>query len=114
MITSILIGAALHINQPKSLDINKLAYAVRMQGTHDCSSKNSSARYHNCYGIMAKRGSYQTFKTNEESTKRFKEIWLKHYMVFPTLKQATKWSSPRAAKTWLKNVTYYYERGQTN
>lgn len=99
-------------------NLDKLAYAVRMAETHDC-SKGYGKSYNNCYGIRnggtapcEKVGINRMciYDTPEESTEAFKIIWAKVYgLHFPTLADAKKWSGGGGAN-WLKNVKYYYNK----
>lgn len=44
----------------------------------------------------------------EESYEAFVIIWEKWYKTLPTLRQAGIWTGADHAKTWRKNVLYYY------
>lgn len=56
--------------------------------------------------------SWKVYKTKEASYKDFKEIWSKYYKVFPTIKEAKKWTgeSDAKARIWLNNVITTYNK----
>lgn len=97
--------------QPEgAVDIDKLAYAVAVAETSNCTAGTALSR-NNCHGIMqwnnGKR-SPRTFASHEESFEAFKELWLSKYCnCFPTVELARKYSGG-TGHTWLKRVQYAY------
>lgn len=104
-------------DQKGQLDLDKLAYAVAMAETGNCTEGMGVTR-NNCFGI--KNGSiapcekksannFCIYNAPSESYAAFRAIWLKGYGgKFPTLKAADVWTGGDAPHTWLKNVTHYY------
>lgn len=97
-----------------SVDLNKLAYAVGMYETSQCTNPNSptaNAR-NNCHGIMMRTDdggrTLRTFASTADSAAAFKAIWKGSYGGFPTLAQARTYSGDEMACTWLKNVNRFY------
>lgn len=98
-------------------DLDKLAYAVAMQETKDCTLGNSAER-NNCFWIMTwKRGfrEYKRFETKEDSYKDFKRIWTTKWYIewnwgLPTIEDAIVYSWNDRAKIWLNNVLYFYNK----
>ena len=93
-------------------DIDKIAYAIAMAETGDCTTGMGKTKK-NCFGIMHWPGGVRTGKTyatKEDSYADFKRIWQKHYGGFPTRSMAVKWTGNDNPDQWLANVTkYYYE-----
>lgn len=97
-------------------DINKLAYAVAMSETNNC-TKWYGKIYNNCFWIKnwntapckkIGRNRMCIYDNPEESYEAFVIIWEKWYKTLPTLRQAGIWTGVDHAKTWRKNVLYYY------
>jgi hypothetical protein len=97
-------------------DIDKLAYAVAMAETHNC-TEGYGLEYNNCMGIKngntapctkIGRNRMCIYERPEDSYAAFKKIWSKWYDGLPTLKKAQKWSGNDRAQTWLRNVNHYY------
>ncbi len=96
---------------PKSVDLEKLATAVALHETHDCTDTTGAALVHNAVGIMTWKDGHRHFKaytTCAESKEDFKRLWAKSYHTFPTLALAERYTGTDRAETWLKNVTYFY------
>lgn len=95
------------------VDMDKLAYAVGMYETTQCTNPNSptaNAR-NNCHGIMTYVNGKRTprsFASTADSAAYFKTIWQKLYGGFPTLAQARTYSGNDRACTWLKQVHRFY------
>ena len=100
----------------EGVDIDKLAYAVAMQETHDC-TKGYGAQYNNCFGL--KNGSIVPcetgnsrmciFGSKEEAYGAFKKVWLEGYgNRFPTKADAVAWSGNDRSDIWLNNVKKFY------
>jgi hypothetical protein len=99
------------------IDIDKLAYAVSMAETHNC-TKGYGLSVNNCFGI--KNGSIAPcenqlkdrtciYEKPEESYIAFKKIWTKGYGGrFPTIEDANAWVGKSGRYKWLENVSYYY------
>lgn len=104
-------------NLNSGVDIDKLAKAVRIHETADC-TKGYGAMYNNCYGI--KNGSIAPceeegqnrmciYKTPEASTEAFKKIWLQGYGDrFPTREDAMAWAGNDRVDAWYNNVQKLY------
>jgi hypothetical protein len=102
----------------KELDIKKLAYAVAVAETWDC-TKGYWKTHSNCHWIK-KGNTYPcttrpwskmcVFKDKAESYKAFEIIWMKWYKTFPTHRQAVLWSGNDSSSTWLKHVRIAYAR----
>jgi len=96
----------------EALDLDKLAYAVAMAETKDCTT--GTGKYNNCHGIMAwdaQGNRYpRRFNSKEESYEYFKKLWVKNYGGFPTISQAVSYVGNDSPGTWLYNVTYYYNK----
>jgi hypothetical protein len=92
------------------LDLDRLAYAVAIAETGGC-KKGSAISHNNCFGIITWKYGKRRFKyysNKEESYKDFKRIWSKYYKVYPTIKEAVKWTGNDRASIWLNNVSKYY------
>ncbi len=102
-----------------NVDMDKLAYAIRMAETGDC-TKGYGLEYNNCYGI--KNGSIAPceeigrnrmcmYKKPEDSTEAFKQIWIKGYGgQFPSYKAAQVWTGSSNPQAWINNVSFYYNK----
>lgn len=99
-----------------AVNISKLAYAVAMAETHDC-TLGYGEMYNNCFGI--KRGSIVPcetgqnnmciFGSKDEAYAAFREIWTKGYGgEFPSYRAAQVWTGNDSPDTWLENVKHYY------
>lgn len=95
------------IHTTKALDYDRLAYAVAMTETANC-TKGVGKSLSNCFGIRSGKG-YKRYNSPEESYADFKRIWKKYYKRYPDMKLARKYCPPNAAK-WLKTVNYYYSK----
>lgn len=98
------------------VDIDKLAYAVAMAETGDC-TKGYGAQYNNCFGL--KNGSIVPcetgtnrmciFSSKEEAYNAFKKVWLEGYGDrFPTMEDAEVWTGGDRKDTWLNAVKKFY------
>jgi len=75
-------------------DLDKLAWAVAMHETKDCTLGNSATR-NNCFGIMTWVNwprEYKTYETKEASYADFKRIWSSYYGGMPNYAKAKKYS----------------------
>ena len=97
-------------------DINKLAYAVAMQETKDC-TLGYGKTHNNCFWIKhwntvpcpgVPKMAMCKFKTKEESYEAFKIIWQKWYGELPNYEMAKRWSWDDRAWVWLYNVLHFY------
>jgi len=99
--------------EEKALDMQKLAYAVAMAETNDC-TKESGITKNNCFGIMEWDENGKRYikyhNSKEESYADFIDIWSRLYKVYPTIAEAKRWTGDDNAKTWLKNVNFYYNK----
>ena len=99
-----------------NVDIDKLAYAVAMAETGDC-TKGYGLQYNNCFGL--KNGSIVPcetganrmciFESKEEAYEAFKKVWLEGYGErFPTTADADAWTGKDRRDTWLNAVKQFY------
>lgn len=97
-------------------NINKLAYAVAMQETKDCTLWYAKT-HNNCFWIKhwntvpcpwVPKMAMCKFKTKEESYEAFKIIWIKWYWGLPNYEKAKRWSWDDRAGIWLNSVTWFY------
>jgi hypothetical protein len=98
-----------------TLDIKKLAYAVSVAETSNCTT-GTAISSNNCFGIMefpnGKRRP-KKFATKEESFAAFEDLWMRKYGGrFPTLADAQKYAGSEGSH-WLHTVTTVYNRQQT-
>lgn len=93
----------------KYVDIDKLAYAVAIAETGDCTASRGSALLNNCHGFKVK-GQFLAFDTKEESYDYFKKMWLKNYGDrFPTSYDARRYTAGTGER-WLNVVTTVYHK----
>lgn len=99
-------------------DIDKLAYAVAMSETHNC-TKWYWLQYNNCFWIKNwntapcdKIGNNRMciYNDPEESYIAFKKIWSTWYKIYPTRRIAERWTWKDNATNWLYNVWHYYNK----
>ncbi len=96
--------------KPLSVDLDKLSMAVAMTETHNCADTRGSALFNNCFGIK-KNGQFMHFQTPQQSHDYFKQLWVNGYGgTFPSYRAAQIYSGNDHPTTWLKNVTYYYNK----
>lgn len=102
--------------EPKWYDIDRLARAVAMAETGNC-TKGYWKTHFNCHGIKSgntypcpwtPKGKMCKFKDKEESFTAFKVIWMRWYKTLPTHAQAVRWTGADSSTTWRKHVLYYY------
>jgi len=94
----------------QAFDIDKLAYAVAMAESGDC-TKGAGAKRNNCFNIMRWDNgirSIRYYNTKEDSYKAFKELWTRAYGGYPTYTQAVKYTGNDNAKNWLNIINFYY------
>lgn len=100
-------------------DRNKLAKAIAIHETGNCTARVGAALKNNCFGFRA-NSTFYSFKSKEASYKKFHVLWAKSYGdKMPTIREATGWvcgwrwptgkdcpgGSPR---NWLASVTSLY------
>lgn len=96
-------------------DISKLAYAVAMAETADCTTGMGVSK-NNCFGIMEwpAWNNYQrtgkTYATKDEAYADFSRIWTSFYGEYPTYAMAVKWSGNDHPDNWLSIVNQYYHQ----
>lgn len=97
-------------------DLDKLAYAIAMAETKDCTLWYGK-EYNNCFGIKRWntvlceniwRNSMCIFETKQQSYEAFKKIWTTHYKSYPTYNLASIWTWNDSPIEWLNNVNFYY------
>jgi hypothetical protein len=97
----------------RNVDIDRLAYAVAVAETSNCTTGMGLSR-NNCFGIMHwKTGKREgvRYRTKEESFQAFKILWLTKYGDrFPTLSDAQRYSGG-PGESWLERVRIAYNRG---
>ncbi|MDB4978960.1 MAG: hypothetical protein JWM56_1146 [Candidatus Peribacteria bacterium] len=91
------------------VNIQKLAHAVAVAETSDCTTGTGRSHLNNCFGIRGKNG-FVKFASKEESYAYFEEMWLRKYCdCFPTLAHARRYSAEEGT-SWLHRVTVVYNR----
>lgn len=96
----------------EDFNISKLAYAIAMAETGDCTTGMGVTR-NNCFGIMTwKRGFREgkTYSSKDESYADFRRVWEKSYGGFPTRSMARKWTGNDSPSNWLSTVKLYYSK----
>ena len=88
------------------LDINRLAHAVAIAETGNCTT-GVGITHTNCFGIRY-GGKWQKYDSPDDSYTDFKRIWLKSYKTFPTLQQAARWTGNDRVVTWRNRVKLLY------
>ena len=98
--------------------LDKLAYAVAMQETKDC-TLGYWKTHNNCFWIKhwntvpcpwVPKMAMCKFKTKEESYRAFKIIWTKWYWELPNYEMAKRWSWDDRAWIWKYNVLHFYNK----
>jgi len=104
--------------EPKDYDIDRLARAVAMAETGNC-TKWYGKTYNNCFGIKSGRtapcpkigkSKMCIYEKPEDSYKAFKTIWAKWYAWKPNLKMAQRWTWHDNAVRWLYHVNLHYNK----
>ena len=99
-----------------TFNIDKLAYAVAMAETHNC-TKWYWKMYNNCFWIKnwntapcekIWKNRMCIYNSPKESYEAFKIIWGKWYKTFPSRTLASRWTWADRVDTWLQHVTHYY------
>ena len=102
----------------KVFDINRLAKAVAMAETANC-TKWYWATHNNCFGIKhwntapcpwVPKMAMCKYDTPEESYEAFKIIWTKWYWELPNYEMAKRWSWDDRTWTWRTNVLHFYNK----
>ncbi len=107
---------------PSTFDLDKLAKAVAIHETGNCTAKRGAALYKNCHGFRVS-GKFLRFNSTDESYAKFKKLWMKDYQQFPNLRLATAyvcgWNHLKKSGTvpcdggspssWLASVTKIYD-----
>ena len=102
-------------------DIDKLAKAVAIHETGDCTAKVGAATHNNCHGFR-RNDKFLIFKDKSESYEKFKNLWARDFEDFPTIRLATAyvcgWRHLREKgpvpcpggnpKSWLASVNSIY------
>lgn len=92
------------------VDLDKLAHAVAVAETEDCTTGTGVSR-NNCHGIFqcGPTGCEPVaFASKEDSTKAFKELWMRNYgNHFPTEEDARRYVDSDAVE-WYQTVTQVY------
>jgi len=93
----------------KNVDIERLAYAVAIAETSNCTAGTGKSR-NNCHGIKFKKGGFRVFESPEHSYDEFMAMWLRVYGDrFPTLADAKRYSGSEGTH-WLRTVTIAYNQ----
>jgi len=96
------------LNSDFSLNLEKLSAAVAAAETGGCRF-GYGATHNNCHGIKNfYTGEMIKFPDKKKSHAAFKKLWARKYKKFPNLRLAKIYTGNDRAKTWLKNVTNYY------
>jgi len=97
---------------PDGTDLEKLAKAVALHETNDCTKGNSAIIHKNAFGIRECYGGrcygFKTYRNCEESFLDFERIWSSYYNKFPDIELARKYSGNDRADSWLRNVKNFY------
>lgn len=100
-----------------AFDLDKLAYAVAMAETHNC-TKGYGITYKNCFGIKngntapcpkIGRNNMCIYDDPQQSYEAFKAIWVRWYGEYPTIEDARRWTGGNGVN-WLKNISFYYNQ----
>lgn len=100
----------LNLQEGNTLDLDKLAYAVAVAETGDC-TEGMGVTKNNCFGIMTWPNGVRTGKwypNKQASYEDFKRIWAKNYKRFPDFTLAHRWTGGDRVHTWLANVKRVY------
>jgi hypothetical protein len=92
-------------------DLDKLAKAVAIAETSDCTKGRTAVARNNCFGIMHWPNGVRTLKTyptKEASYKDFERVWSSYYGRFPDSRLAHKWTGGDRPDDWLRIVTSVY------
>jgi len=104
------INEALQNLLPKADPMDKLAMAVAMHETKNC-TLGVGATHLNCFGIRKWNGhqlDWARYNSKKEAYIDFKEIWGRMYgTTTPTLANARRWSGDDRAVAWHNNVTHF-------
>lgn len=104
------------IREKGSTPLDKLAYAVAMHETKDC-TLGWGLLYNNCMGVKKYRGGKlqpARYDSKTDAYIDFKNIWNRLYgSEIPTMKDAIKWSGNDRAEDWHKNVLWFIENAKT-
>ena len=112
------IGTEKVIKKQQVFNLDKLAYAVAMQETKDC-TLGYWKTHNNCFWIKhgntvpcpwVPKMAMCKFKTKEESYEAFKIIWTKWYWELPNYEMAKRWSGDDRAGIWKYNVLHFYNK----
>ena len=106
------------IDTKPDFDIDKLAKAVAMAETNNC-TKGYGKTYNNCFWIKSgktapcpKIGKSKMciYEKPEDSYEAFKKIWSKWYKTHPNLNSAQRWTGHDNAVRWLSHVNLHYNK----
>jgi len=104
------INEALKTLLPKEDKMQKLAMAVAMHETKNC-TLGVGATHNNCFGIRKWNGTkldWARYNSKEEAYIDFKEIWGRMYgTTIPTLANSIRWSGDDRAVAWHNNVLHF-------
>ncbi len=101
-------GVTLSTNS--KIDYDKLANSIAFAETGGCKDGTAKKR-NNCVGIMVWKHGQRSpayFASQQDSIEKAKEIWMKSYKVYPTLKEASIWTGSDHPARWLLAVDQYY------
>jgi len=98
--------------QAKNVDLEKLAHAVAVAETADC-TKGLGATKNNCHGIFGCVNGVcgpREFLSKEQSYQEFQKLWITKYGDrFPTIKDAQRYTYSDG-KQWLHTVRVVYQQ----
>mgnify|MGYP000316899234 CR=1 FL=1 len=96
----------------KKVDIKKLAHAVAVAETSNC-TRGTGVSLNNCHGITSCKGgkcSPRPFASTQESFQTFEKLWLEKYGDrFPTINDARRYTATDG-EWWLNTVKVAYGR----
>jgi len=100
------------IEENDVLDMDCLALGVATAETGNF-ARGAGVTKNNGFGIMSWPNGVRTLKTyatKQDSIDDFKRIWSKNYKVYPTYKEARRWTGNNAPVTWMRNVDATYNK----
>jgi hypothetical protein len=89
-------------------DLDRLAYAVAMHETANCTVW--TGKVNNCHGMLIRVNGKRVpivYKSKQESYEAFKKLWVRRYGGCPDMAKAIKYSGSDRPQEWLYNVNHY-------
>lgn len=92
-----------------TLDLDKLAYAVAVAETSNCTA-GIALTYNNCHGILKADHTPVAYASTQESFAAFKDLWSRLYVGYPDWDLAYRYTGGDDTQIWLDNVTRIYNQ----